>query len=90
MTKQELIEKVQKIGDFSKRQAKEIVEGIFESITNSLAKGEEVAIPGFGTFRVVKRPAREARNPRTGEKIRVPAKVVPKFRPAKVLKEAVK
>jgi len=89
MTKQELIEKVQKIGDFSKKQAKEIVEGIFESITNSLAKGEEVAIPGFGTFRVVKRSAREARNPRTGEKIRVPAKVVPKFKPAKVLKEAV-
>jgi len=90
MTKQDLIEEVQKIAEVSKKQAKEIVEGIFESIVNSLSKGEEVAIPGFGTFRVVKRAAREAINPKTGEKIHVPAKVVPKFRPAKALKEAVK
>ena len=90
MTKQDLIEEVQKIADLSRKQAKEIVEGIFESITNSLSKGEEVAISGFGTFRVVKRSAREAINPKTGEKIHVPAKVVPKFRPAKALKEAVK
>ncbi len=90
MTKQELIEEVQKIAEVSKKQAREIVEGIFEKITNSLAKGEEVAISGFGTFRVVKRAARQAINPRTGEKVHVPSKVVPKFRAAKALKEAVR
>jgi len=90
MNKEKLVEEVQKISGLSKKDAKKVVEGIFEAIINALAKGEEVAIAGFGTFRVVKRAAREARNPKTGEKIHVPAKVVPKFRPAKALKEAVK
>ena len=90
MNKEKLVEEVQKISGLSKKDAKKVVEGIFEAITNALAKGEEVTIAGFGTFRVVKRAAREARNPKTGEKIQVPAKVVPKFRPAKALKEAVK
>jgi len=90
MNKEKLAEEVQKISGLSKKDAKKVVDGIFEAIANALAKGEEVAIAGFGTFRVVKRAAREARNPKTGEKIQVPAKVVPKFRPAKALKEAVK
>jgi len=74
----------------SKKQAKEIVETIFETITKTLARGEEVAISGFGTFRVARRAAREGINPRTGEKIQIPASIKPKFRAGKALKEAIK
>ena len=73
-----------------KKQATEIVEAVFDTITKTLAKGEEVAIAGFGTFRVAKRAARMGVNPRTGEKIQIAASIKPKFRAGKVLKEAVK
>lgn len=74
----------------TKRSAEDAVETVFGSITDSLKRGEEVSVAGFGTF-VVKRSAeREARNPRTGEKVHVAAKSVPKFRAGKALKEAVK
>jgi DNA-binding protein HU-beta len=56
----------------------------------TMSRGEEVAITGFGTFKVAKRAAREGRNPATGEKIHIAASVKPKFRAGKVLKEAVK
>lgn len=91
MTKKELAEALlAKFELASKKQAREIVETIFETITKTLARGEEVAISGFGTFRVVRRAAREGINPKTGEKIQIPASVKPKFRAAKALKEAVK
>lgn len=89
MSKDGLIEAVQKVGDMSKNQAHEIVNTLLETITNTLKNGEEVAITGFGTFRVTKRAARMANNPKTGEKISVPAKIVPKFKPGKGLKDAV-
>jgi len=73
-----------------KKQATEIVEAVFDTITKTLAKGEEVAIAGFGTFKVAKRAARMGVNPRTGEKIQIAASIKPKFRAGKVLKEAVK
>lgn len=72
-----------------KKQAATAVDAVFDTITKTLSKGEEVAIPGFGTFRVSRRAAREGINPRTGEKIHIAAKVAPKFRAAKALKEAV-
>lgn len=91
MTKKELAETLlSKFELASKKQAREIIETIFETITKTLARGEEVAISGFGTFRVVRRAAREGINPKTGEKIQIPASVKPKFRAAKALKEAVK
>lgn len=71
-------------------QADKIVETIISAITDTLKKGEEVSIAGLGIFSTKKRAAREARNPRTGEKISVPAMRVPKFRAAKALKDAVK
>jgi len=74
----------------SKAEAERVVDGIFDGIKDALASGEEVSIAGFGIFSVKDRAAREARNPRTGEKIHVPATKVAKFRPAKALKEAVK
>lgn len=91
MTKEGLIEAVLNAVKLeTKKQAKEVVEAVFETITKNLSRGEEVAISGFGTFRVVKRAARAGVNPRTGEKIQIAASVKPKFRAGKALKEAVK
>lgn len=73
----------------TKKQAEAAVDAVFDAITKSLAKGEEVAVAGFGVFRVVKRAARAGINPKTGEKIQISAKTAPKFKAAKALKEAV-
>lgn len=72
-----------------KAQAQRAVQAVFETITQTMSHGEEVAITGFGTFRAMKRAAREGRNPKTGEKIKIAASVKPKFRAGKALKEAV-
>ncbi len=74
----------------TKKQALESVEAVFDSITKSLGRGEEVAIPGFGVFKVAKSAARMGINPKTKEKISIAASKKPKFRAAKALKEAVK
>ena len=74
----------------TKVQAEQAVETVINSIIESLKKGEEVSVAGLGIFSVKQRAAREARNPRTGEAIQVPAMKVPKFRAAKALKDAVK
>jgi DNA-binding protein HU-beta len=74
----------------TKTQAEEIVDGIFDMIVGTIKSGEEVSVAGFGVFAVKDRAARQARNPKTGETISVPATKVPKFRAAKALKEAVK
>jgi DNA-binding protein HU-beta len=78
-----------KIGG-TKVQAEQAVETLIDAIIATLKKGEEVSIAGLGIFSVKKRAAREARNPRTGETVKVPAMNVPKFRAAKALKDAVK
>ncbi|MDP3901921.1 MAG: HU family DNA-binding protein [bacterium] len=74
----------------TKKQSQEAVEAVFDTITKSLGRGEEVAIAGFGTFRVAKSAARMGVNPKTGEKIQIKASIKPKFKAAKALKEAVK
>jgi len=74
----------------TKVAAEEIVDLVFDSITNSLKKGEEVSVAGFGIFTVKQRAARQARNPRTGEMVNVAAMKVPKFRAGKALKDTVK
>jgi len=73
-----------------KKQAVSAVDAVFDTITQTLGRGEEVAIAGFGTFRTTKRAARAGINPRTGEKIQIAASVRPKFKAGKALKEAVK
>ena len=70
----------------TKVQAEEIVDGMFNSIVDTMKKGEDVSIAGFGIFSVKARAARMARNPKTGEQVKVAAKKVPKFRAAKALK----
>ena len=89
MNKQALAELVHvKLGG-TKVQAEEVVDGLFDAISDSLKKGNEVSIAGFGIFSVKGRAARMARNPKTGEQVKVAAKKVPKFRPAKGLKDLV-
>ncbi len=73
----------------TKKQSQMAVEAMFDAIVKSLSRGEEVAIAGFGTFRVAKRAARMGVNPKTGEKIQIKASTKPKFRAGKLLKEAV-
>jgi DNA-binding protein HU-beta len=90
MNKQDIIESVHGVLGGTKKQAEDVVEAVFGTIVGSLKKGEDVSIAGFGIMAVKKRLARTARNPKTGELIQVAAMNVPKFRPAKALKDAVK
>lgn len=78
-----------KIGG-TKVQAEEVVAGLLDAIVSTLKKGGEVSIAGLGIFSVKQRAARMARNPKTGEAVKVAATKVPKFRAAKALKDAVK
>jgi DNA-binding protein HU-beta len=90
MNKAALVEWVHtKIGG-TKVQSEEVVDGMIEEIIKTLKKGGEVSIAGLGIFSVKPRAARTARNPKTGEMVKVAATKVPKFRPAKALKDAVK
>ncbi len=90
MNKQDLAAKVHDMLGGTKVQAEEVVEMVIASITKALKSGDEVSIAGLGIFSTKMRPARTGRNPRTGATIQVPAMRVPKFRPAKALKDAVK
>ncbi|GAB6271705.1 MAG: hypothetical protein STSR0003_15490 [Smithella sp.] len=74
----------------TKKEAVMAVEIMLNLIKKTLKKREDIFISGFGTFSVVKRKARKGRNPKTGEAIKIAAKVIPKFKPAKAFKEAVK
>lgn len=74
----------------TKADAERAVEAMVDAIVNTMKKGDEVSIAGLGIFAVKHRAAREARNPKTGAKVHVPATKVPKFRAAKALKDAVK
>lgn len=90
MTKSVLIERIaEKVEGLSKKQVEVIVETVFESIKEALAKGGKVEIRGFGNFRLRNRNARKARNPKTGESVSVPPKKVPFFKVGKELREMV-
>jgi len=90
MNKAGLVDAVHKVLGGTKVSAEQAVDAMIDGIVSSLKKGEEVSIAGLGIFTVKSRKARQARNPRTGEMVNVPATKVPKFRPAKALKDAVK
>ncbi len=75
--------------ELSRKDAVVLIDGVFDDIQAAVMTGEAVKIPGFGQFKVRDRAARMARNPATGEQVKVPAKRVFKFLPAKALKEAV-
>jgi DNA-binding protein HU-beta len=89
MNKVDLVRSALERVEMKRADAVALVDGLFEDITNACIGGEPVKIPGFGQFKVRDRAARIARNPATGEPVKVPAKRVFKFLPAKALKEAV-
>ena len=89
MTKADLIDTVAGEIQLSKRQAGEVVELILAEIKSALQKGDRVALTPFGSFVVRSRKAREGRNPKTGEKLKIAARKVPAFIPGKSLKDAI-
>ncbi|MGE5202566.1 MAG: HU family DNA-binding protein [Acidobacteriota bacterium] len=89
MNKNELVDSVAAATELTKADAAKAVDAVFDSITRSLKKGQEVRLVGFGTFVVRKRAASKGRNPRTGEEIKISASKQPKFRAGKGLKDAV-
>jgi DNA-binding protein HU-beta len=89
MNKQDLIGSVADTAGVTKTEAGKIIEAVFDTITATLKKGDEVRLVGFGTFAVTKRKASTGRNPRTGEPMKIKASSQPKFKAGKSLKDAV-
>ena len=89
MNKQELVEIVAESSDLSKAAAGRVVDTVFDTITDTLKKGDQVTLVGFGTFLVRDRAARTGRNPQTGEPIEIKAAKNPAFKAGKALKDAV-
>ncbi len=89
MTKAELINAIAEKGGLTKKDAEKSLNAVVASITDALVKGDKVQIVGFGTFEVRERSAKEAINPRTQQKIKVPARKAPAFKAGKALKDAV-
>jgi integration host factor subunit beta len=90
MTKSDLIEQLaENNGDLTKRDAETIVNSIFDSISDALVDGDRVEIRGFGSFTVRERDSRDARNPKSGELVKIPAKKTPFFKTGKELRERV-
>jgi len=89
VNKNELIAKIADDTDLSKADATRAVDAVFDTITAQLSVESEVRLVGFGTFSVSHRKATEGRNPRTGEKIQIPASKQPKFKAGKQLKDSV-
>ena len=90
MNKSDLIEHIASQADISKAAAARALDAIVGGVKATLKKSGSVTIVGFGTFAVTKRAARTGRNPRTGEAIKIKAAKVPKFKPGKALKDALK
>lgn len=90
MNKMGIVDAVHEKFGGTKKSVEDMVDMVFDTITSTLAKGEEVNVAGFGAFIVKKRAARMGINPRTGQKIQIAATVTPKFRAGKGLKIAVK
>lgn len=86
MNKQELIDNVSDMTSLPKKDAKVVVEAVIDAIKNGILNDGKVSLAGFGTFKAVEKPARVARNPKTGESINVEAKTVTKFKAAKEMK----
>lgn len=89
MSKESLVKEVAEQAGITKTDASKAIEAIFDTIQDSLTKGEPVSLVGFGSFKVSKRIARTGRNPRTGEPISIPETTVPSFSAGKSLKDAI-
>ncbi len=90
MTKADLVSAMASKAGISKVAAEKALDAFIQGVTNALRNGDRVSLVGFGSFEVAKRAARRGRNPQTGALIEIKASKVPKFRPGKALKDAVK
>ncbi|MBI2463159.1 MAG: HU family DNA-binding protein [Candidatus Spechtbacteria bacterium] len=88
MNKDQLLDVMSSKADITKKAAGDALEAMLDAISSTLSKGGSVALTGFGTFQVSHRAARQGVNPKTGEKLQIPAMKVPKFKAGKSLKEA--
>jgi integration host factor subunit beta len=89
MTKADLVEEVSRVTELTRKDSEVIVDQLFDSVIKALKSGDKLEVRGFGSFRVRQRNARVGRNPKTGEKVEVPAKRVPYFKPSKELKDLI-
>ncbi|MCP4401318.1 MAG: integration host factor subunit beta [bacterium] len=89
MTKADLVEKIAERATLSKKDSEIVVNTVFQCIIDSLAKGDKVELRGFGSFRTRDRRSRVGRNPKTGDRVDVPEKKVPFFKPGKNLKQLI-
>ncbi|MFO7302696.1 MAG: integration host factor subunit beta [Acidobacteriota bacterium] len=89
MTKAELVEEVARASNLTKKHSEVIVDAVFQSIVDALHRGEKIELRGFGSFRLRKRQPRKGRNPKTGDRVDVPPKQVPYFKPGKELKDLI-
>ena len=89
MTKADLIEEVARVVEVTRKDAEVIVDTVFKSVVDSLQGGDKVEIRGFGSFRTRQRRGRIGRNPKSGDKVEVPPKTIPFFKPSKELRDVV-
>ena len=89
MNKTELVEAMASKSELTKKDAEKALKALTDTVAEQLAKGDKIALVGFGTFDVVEKAAREGRNPSTGKKIKIAACKAPKFKAGKALKDAV-
>src|SRR4029077_17654447 len=89
MTKADLVEEVAKVTELTRKDSEVIVDTLFESVIKALRDGDKLEVRGFGSFRVRQRNARVGGNPKSGEKVQIPVKRVPYFKPSKELKDLI-
>jgi integration host factor subunit beta len=89
MTKADLVEEISREAQMTRKDSEIIIEAILDSVVRALRRGDKVEIRGFGSFRTRQRLPRIGRNPKTGERVEVPAKRVPHFKPSKELNDLV-
>jgi integration host factor subunit beta len=89
MTKADLVEEVIRVSSLGKKQAEIIVNTVFQSIIDALQQEDKIELRGFGSFRVRRRRSRQGRNPKTGDRVSVPSKRIPYFKPGKELKDLI-
>jgi len=89
MTKADLVEEVVRVSNLSKRDAEIVVNTLFHAIIEALQQDDKIELRGFGSFRVRRRRSRQGRNPKTGDRVEVPSKRIPYFKPGKELKDVI-
>ena len=89
MTKADLVDEVVRVAGLSKRHAEIVVNTLFQTIVEALQKDDKIELRGFGSFRVRRRRSRQGRNPKTGDRVEVPSKRIPYFKPGKELKDVI-